>query len=70
MRKPSMKLDNVALGLTDPSVTRRDFVGGALLGTGAALLGMAAPGLLRAAGTPGPSGPAGKSPAFSLLGPD
>ncbi len=42
--------DDETLSLTDPSVTRRDFVGGALLGTGAALLGMAAPGLLRATG--------------------
>jgi hypothetical protein len=48
-----------------PSVTRRDFVGSALLGTGAALLGMAAPGILRAAT------PAGaRKSAGALLGPD
>jgi spermidine dehydrogenase len=32
-----------------PEVTRRDFVGGTLLGTGAALLTMSAPGVARAA---------------------
>ena len=64
MRRPPVSRDDETLGLNDPSVTRRDFVGSALLGTGAALLSMAAPGLLRAAG------PAPRSPAFSLLGPD
>src|SRR6185503_19011609 len=67
MRKLPAKRDDRLLGLTDPSVTRRDFVGGALLGTGAALLGMAAPGLLRAAA---PASAANRGPAFSLLGPD
>ena len=32
MRKPPLDHDDDSLGLTDPSVTRRDFVGGALLG--------------------------------------
>ena len=67
MRKRSVERDDETLGLTDPSVTRRDFVGGALLGTGAALLGMAAPGLLRAAA---PASAPNRGPAFSLLGPD
>ena len=62
--KPPAERDDEALGLTNPSVTRRDFVGGALLGTGAALLGMAAPGLLRAAAS------TDRSPATTLLGPD
>ena len=64
MRNPPVDRNDETLGLNDPSVTRRDFVGGALLGTGAALLGMAAPGLLRAAGA------AGRNLAYSLLGPD
>jgi spermidine dehydrogenase len=46
------------------TVTRRDFLGGALLGTGAALLGAAAPGLLRAAET------AARSHDYPLLGPE
>ena len=49
MAKRAPERDDESLGLNDPSVTRRDFLGGAILGTGAALLGMAAPGLLRAA---------------------
>ena len=49
MAKRSFERDDKSLGLTDLSVTRRDFVGGAVLGTGAALLGMAAPALLSAA---------------------
>lgn len=65
MSKPPLDHDDEALGLTDPSVTRRDFVGSALLGTGAALLGMAAPGLLRAA-TPAVA----RKSAGDLLGPD
>ena len=56
--KRAVERDDAALGLADSSVTRRDFVGGALLGTGAALLGMVAPGLLRAAG------PADRNPAY------
>ena len=32
-----------------PGITRRDFVGGTLLGTGTALLGMASPSALREA---------------------
>ncbi len=36
-------------GATDPSITRRDFVGGTLVGAGTALLGMAAPGALETA---------------------
>jgi spermidine dehydrogenase len=67
MRKRFVERDDETLGLTDPSVTRRDFVGGALLGTGVALLGMAAPGLLRAAA---PASAPNRGPAFSLLGPD
>ena len=65
MRNPPVDHDDEALGLTDPSVTRRDFVGSALLGTGAALLGMAAPGLLRAA-TPAVA----RKSAGDILGPD
>ncbi len=44
-----VRFDDRSLGMHDASITRRDFVGGAILGTGAALLGMAAPALLRAA---------------------
>lgn len=62
--KRAVERNDEALGLNDPSVTRRDFVGGAILGTGAALLGMAAPGLLRAAGA------ADWNPAYSLVGPE
>jgi len=56
--------DDESLGLNDASATRRDFLGGALLGAGAALLGMAAPGILRAAG------PAAGEPGIPTLGPD
>lgn len=64
--------DDEALGLSDPSITRRDFLGGALLGTGAALLGMAAPNLLRAAGQAAApaAGPSPRRPDLPLLGPD
>jgi spermidine dehydrogenase len=47
----------------DRNITRRDFVGGTMLGAGAVLLDMAAPGVLRASET-------AKRPAHSLLGPD
>ena len=53
-----------ALGLNDLSATRRDFLGGALLGAGAALLGMAAPGIVRAAG------PDAGRPGIPMLGAD
>ncbi len=51
------------LGLNDPTITRRDFVGGTMLGAGAVLLDMAAPGVLRASETANRS-------VHSLLGPD
>ncbi|TMD02807.1 MAG: NAD(P)/FAD-dependent oxidoreductase [Chloroflexi bacterium] len=50
MDKRADERHDEALGLNDLSVTRRDFLGGALLGAGAALLGMAAPAIVRAAG--------------------
>jgi|SRR6266850_4080803 len=65
MRRPPIDSHDEPLGLTDPSVTRRDFLGGAVLGNGAALLGMAAPGLLRGA-TPAVA----RESAGDLLGPD
>jgi hypothetical protein len=40
---------NVANLPGEPEVTRRDFVGGTLVGTGAALLAMASPGAVRTA---------------------
>jgi spermidine dehydrogenase len=48
---------------TDAAITRRDFVGGTLLGAGAALLAMKAPGVLRAAEVRRP-------PSDAVLGPD
>jgi spermidine dehydrogenase len=42
-----------SLGLEECAVTRRDFLGGSLLGSGAVLLGMTAPGLARAQGAEG-----------------
>jgi len=47
-RAPTSERDAAKLGC-DTEITRRDFVGSALLGTGAALLGMSAPGVLRTA---------------------
>ncbi len=82
MDKPTMKRgferNDESLGLNDPSVTRRDFLGGALLGAGGALLGMAAPAVLRAAEPAGAgaaaatAGAAAGKPASSypVLGPD
>ena len=63
MGSQPFKRDDESLGMLDPTITRRDFVGGALLGTGAALLGMAAPELLRAA-------EADRSRRYPTLGPD
>jgi len=51
------------LGLSDPAITRRDFVGGTMLGAGAVLLDMAAPGMLRASES-------ANRPVDQLVGPD
>ena len=63
MRKRAADHRDEQLGLNDPTITRRDFVGGTMLGAGAVLLDMAAPGVLRAAEN-------AKRPTHSLLGPD
>jgi spermidine dehydrogenase len=57
------KKQDEKLGFGTP-MTRRDFVGGTVLGTGAALLGMAAPGAMRSASA--------QTPGLSMtgLGPD
>ena len=60
--KSSMRRDR-QLGLSNLSITRRDFVGGTMLGSGAILLSMVAPGVLRAAES-------GNRSVNSLLGPD
>jgi spermidine dehydrogenase len=73
MGKRAVERDDESLGLNNRSVTRRDFIGGALLGSGAALLGMASPGLLRAAepaGAAGAAGAAARKGAYPLLGPE
>ena len=63
MRKRAADHRDEQLGLSDPTITRRDFVGGTMLGAGAVLLDMAAPGVLRASES-------AKRPVHSLLGPD
>ncbi len=63
MRERSSAKRDEQLGSNDPTITRRDFVGGTMLGAGAALLGMAAPGALRAPQTTDNS-------VRPLLGPD
>ena len=49
MKKRASDHRDEQLGLNDPTITRRDFVGGTMLGAGVVLLDMAAPGVLRAA---------------------
>ena len=63
MRKRKSAHRDEPLGLNDPTITRRDFVGGTMLGAGAVLLDMAAPGVLRASQT-------ADKPGRALLGPD
>jgi spermidine dehydrogenase len=64
MKNRTFERDDVSLGLSNASITRRDFLGGTLLGAGAALLGMAAPALMRAGET------AARGRALPPLGPD
>ena len=61
-KRTSVNLDD-QLGMRTSNITRRDFVGGTMLGTGAILLDMAAPGALRAAET-------ASNPFGPRLGPD
>lgn len=53
-KAPSRDADAQKLGM-QTAITRRDFVGGTLLGAGAALLGMASPAVLKAAAAPASS---------------